>query len=140
MCVVAGCNAAGIGIASLSFSMSVLMPSASVLPSYTPSDPTPGYTVEASGEEVSLESTTRRHLDRGTHSLVQIYNKGDITFSVTFSRQRETFTGTPTYQQNELVEGYVELHNASGHNVADVVLEVSDADTRACVSSEHDID
>ncbi|KAH7101838.1 hypothetical protein BKA62DRAFT_702441 [Auriculariales sp. MPI-PUGE-AT-0066] len=96
-------------------------------PTYSPSSPSPHYTAAPTDAEVSLDRSVRvlsRH-DRATHSVVREYDSKGFGFTVTFTRQREDVGTIPTYQQGDLVAGYVQLQARGTPNIASISIKLA---------------
>ncbi|KAH7099162.1 hypothetical protein BKA62DRAFT_710637 [Auriculariales sp. MPI-PUGE-AT-0066] len=102
------------------------MPEALTPPTYCESLPSPAYTTSAGAEEISLDQTVRvssRH-DRGTHSVVREYQSKGFEFSVTFQRQRDDVGTTPTYRQEDIISGFVQLKQRGASTVHAISIKI----------------
>ena len=90
-------------------------------PSYSPSiSSTPSYTAEPSSDEESLElaSRPRTPIPRGKFTV----KAGDIVVTL---HEQEFGAGIPTYRQNTVIKGDVEITSNSNQRISSTVISVA---------------
>ncbi|KAH7101814.1 hypothetical protein BKA62DRAFT_770299 [Auriculariales sp. MPI-PUGE-AT-0066] len=89
-------------------------------PAYQPSSTSPSYSQRRQRGEISLACSIspRSRRRRDNHTIVREYSHKTHGFSVAFVRLHDASSPTPTYQQTDLVEGHVQIHN---HNNSTII-------------------
>ncbi|EJD41460.1 hypothetical protein AURDEDRAFT_186454 [Auricularia subglabra TFB-10046 SS5] len=109
------------------------MPSVVAPPSYSPSSAAPCYSAVPHPEELSLTRTTRAHPHRATRIVVLSHESKSHPFSTSFLHQQDA-QDIPTYQRGDVIDGFVQLHNAAAGGTVRVSVKLL-GQTQLCTGS-----